>query len=177
MNITWTATNLIHKDLIAAKELVYDTCGHTCTQPLKESESAEYGACTFELNKLSVKFRTAKITPTKTGQFVTLWKRNGKGPIQPYDVSDPIDLFIISTRKDNFFGQFIFPKSVLCEQAIISNNGKEGKRAIRVYPPWDLAPNKQAQKTQKWQLEFFLEIPYNGIIDIDRSKMLYRSED
>ncbi|HLF51966.1 MepB family protein [Flavobacterium sp.] len=168
--------NLIHSDLIAAKELVYDICNFDCTQPLKEAESAEYGAYEFGLNGQSVKFRTAKITPTKTGQFVTLWKRNGKGPIQPYDVSDSVDLFIISTRKDNFFGQFIFPKSILCEQGIISNNAKEGKRAIRVYPPWDITTSKQAQKTQKWQLDYFLEIPDNGIIDIDRSKMLYRSE-
>jgi hypothetical protein len=37
-----------------------------------EAESAEYGAYTFELNDLSVRFRVAKITPTKIGQFVTL---------------------------------------------------------------------------------------------------------
>jgi hypothetical protein len=177
MNTTWAVTNLIHNDLITAKELVYDICNYDCTPPLKEAESAEYGACTFELNKRSVKFRVAKITPTKTGQFVTLWKRNGKGPIQPYDVSDAVDLFIISTRKDKHFGQFIFPKSILCEKGIISNNSKEGKRAIRVYPPWDITTSKQAQKTQKWQLDFFLEIPHNDIVDTDRSKMLYCSED
>ncbi|EKD72557.1 MAG: hypothetical protein ACD_45C00643G0006, partial [uncultured bacterium] len=61
-----------------------------------------------------------KITPTKVGQFVTLWKRINNGPIQPYDVSDPVDFFIVSARKDDCFGQFIFPKSVLRDQAVLS---------------------------------------------------------
>ena len=47
------------------------------------------------------------------------------------------DLFIINTRKDDYFGQFIFPKSVMCEQGVLSIKDDGGKRAIRVYPPWD----------------------------------------
>src|SRR5258708_5952015 len=91
----------------------------------------------FNLNGFFIRFRVAKITPTKIGQFVTLWKRIGNGPTQPYDTSDTVDFFIISTRKDDHFGQFVFPKSVLSEQGILSINGKGGKRGIRVYPPWD----------------------------------------
>lgn len=170
--MTCTNSTTIHNDLLVAKEQVYDKCGFECSLPQKEKESAEYGACVFTLNSQSVLFRTAKITPTKTGQFVTLWKRIEKGPIQPFDDTDPIDLVIINTRKDDRLGQFIFPKSVLCEQGIISTSRKEGKRAIRVYPPWDLATNKQAQKTQKWQLEYFLEIPSDIPINIDRAKLL-----
>ena len=165
--------NTIHTDLLAAKELIYDNCDYECSFPTPEKESAEYGAYDLKINNLSTKFRVAKITPTKIGQFVTLWKRIGKGPIQPFDFTDPIDLFIISTRKDNHFGQFVFPKSVLCEQGILSTNNKEGKRAIRVYPPWDIATNKTAQKTQKWQLEYFLEIPCDKPTDTERVKTLY----
>lgn len=77
-----------------------------------EPESVEYGAYTFGLNDLSIKFRGAKITTTKAGQFVTLWKRIANGSIQPHDISDPVDLFIISTSKDNYLGHFVFPKSV-----------------------------------------------------------------
>ena len=168
----WTNNTTIHNDLLIAKEQVYDKCGFECSLPQKEKESTEYGACTFTLNSQTVLFRTAKITPTKTGQFVTLWKRIENGPIQPFDDKDPIDLVIINTRKSDRLGQFIFPKSVLCEQGIISTSKKEGKRAIRVYPPWDEPTSKQAQKTQKWQLEFFLEIPLDCPIDIDRAKIL-----
>ena len=61
---------------------------------------------------------------------------------------------------------------MLCEQGIIYTSKIEGKRAIRIYPPRDIATNKQAQKTQKWQLEFFLEIPFDKKIGIDRVKLL-----
>jgi hypothetical protein len=64
--------NITHHDLLTAKDLVYNPCRFKCSQPIMEAESAEYGAYTFELNDLSVRFRVAKITPTKIGQFVTL---------------------------------------------------------------------------------------------------------
>lgn len=165
----------LHSDFLATKNLVYDPCKLKYTPPILEAESAEYGACVLEVNNFSVRFRVAKITPTKSGQFVTVWKRLSNGPIQPYDISDPVDFFVISTRKDQHFGQFIFPKSVLCEQGIFSKNGRGGKRGIRVYPPWDKALNKQAQKTQQWQLKYFLEIPLNGAIDRARAQVLYTS--
>ena len=170
-----TTSTTIHQDLLASKELIYDKYNCECSNPIKEAESSEYGAYTFEIDALSVTFRVAKITPTKIGQFVTLWKRIGKGPIQPFDFTDPIDLFIISTRKDNRFGQFVFPKSVLCEQGIVSTNNKEGKRAIRVYPPWDVTLSKQAQKTQKWQLDYFLEISSEKPIDRELLNKLYKT--
>ncbi|MDR0329875.1 MAG: MepB family protein [Rickettsia sp.] len=44
---------------------------------------------------------------------------------------------------------------------------------MRVYPPWDIVINKQAKKTQAWQLEYFLEIPRNKPINYARTQMLY----
>ena len=164
----------IHQELNEVQYRVYDTLGFQYSQPVMEAESSEYGACGFELNRQPVKFRIAKITPTKIGQFVTLWKRIEKGPIQPYDNSDSVDYFIINTRKGDHLGQFVFPKSVLCQQDVFSINGIGGKRAIRVYPPWDVAVNRQALKTQKWQLQYFLEFPKNGGINVARAKLLYQ---
>lgn len=163
----------IHNDLLVTMKIVYSPCGFKYSTPIAEKESADYGAYEFKLNNLNTKFRVAKITPTKIGQFVTLWKRSEKGPIQPYDASDPVNFFVISVRNDKYFGQFVFPKSVLCEKNIFSVNGKEGKRAIRVYPPWDKAVNKQAKKTQEWQLKYFLEMPRNYSVDCIRAKFLY----
>lgn len=169
----WACSDSIHSDLVATKNLVYNPCRLDCSSPLPETHNAEYGAYLFNLNALSIRFRVAKITPTKIGQFVTLWERIGDGPIQPYDVSDLSDFFVISTRKGSHFGQFVFPKFVLCDQDIVSDEGKGGKRAIRVYPPWDNPTSRQAQKTQKWQLEYFLEIPVNIPIEFVRAQMLY----
>ena len=171
--MSWKTVPKIHADLLLAKENLYACCGFECSLPKKEKESADYGAYSFTVNEKSIIFRVAKMTPTKLGQFVTLWKRNGKGPIQPFDFKDAIDLIVISVRKENRVGQFMFPKSVLCEKGIISTTIKEGKRAIRVYPPWDEAINKQAQKTQQWQLDYFLEIPSDEIVNIEHAKMLY----
>jgi hypothetical protein len=46
---------------------------------------------------------------------------------------------------------------VLCERGVISSHAKEGKRAIRIYPPWDKVDNSQAKKTQFWQLQYFID--------------------
>ena len=117
--------------------------------------------------------RNAKITPTKIGQFVTLWKRLNNGPIQPFDVSDSFDFVIINVRSENQIGQFIFPKKVLIEKDVFTTPSKEGKRAIRVYPLWDKPLSKQALKTQQWQLDYFLAIDEVGKTDVQRAKKLY----
>lgn len=163
----------IPQDLVATIKLIYVPTDLKYSRLIKEIESEEYGAYSFQLNELIIRFRIAKTTPTKVGQFVTLWKRAGKGPIQPYDINDPFDFFVISTRKDNQFGQFIFPKSVLCKHDIVSVNGEGGKRAIRVYPPWEKSLNKQAQKSQNWQVKYFLDMSSAKSLDLDRILQLY----
>lgn len=165
--------NVIHSDLLSIQTRVFDACKFKYSLAIAEPESAEYGAYSFELNHLATRFRVSKITPTKIGQFVTLWKRTGKGPIEPFDSLDVLDLVIISAKYETHFGHFIFPKSVLLEKGILSLNGKGGKRAMRVYPPWDIAINNQAQKTQKWQLNYFLDLSDEKEIDFDRAKILY----
>ena len=148
----------MHPDLIAAQKLAYEPSGLVIERFAREKESREYAASEFVVRHQRIRFRVAKITPTKLGQFVTLWKRIDKGPIQPFDKSDPFDLVVISARKSGHFGQFVFPKSLLFEQGILAKDGKGGKRAIRVYPPWVMTDNKQAQETQEWQAPYFFEI-------------------
>ena len=122
-----------------------------------ESESYEYEAVTCTYNKQTIKFRKAKITPTKTGQFVTIWKRNTPKTIAPYDITDNIKFVIIYVESDTKKGIFIFPQSVLIKYNIFSQNNIGGKRAIRVYPAWDNPTSKQAQATQKWQITYFID--------------------
>lgn len=169
---TLTTLNAIHEDLKMVKELVYDTCGFEVTNVEQNPESKEYGACSFMLNGKTIQQRVAKITPTKTGQFVTIWKRNEKGITEPLDYSDDFDFIIITARDNANFGQFIFPKSVLADNGIITRNGKTGKRGIRVYPPWDVVTNRQAIKTQRWQSTYFLTIRDDHSTDFDLLRKL-----
>ncbi|AXT54500.1 MepB family protein [Aquimarina sp. AD1] len=161
-------------NLSQIKKKVYDRCSLKILDYVKESESQEYSACRFKLNGQNVLSRTAKVTPKKVGQFVTFWKRKENGPIEPYDKSDQIDFYIVNVSKKNKLGQFVFPKSLLIKKGIISTEIKEGKRAFRVYPKWDITKSKQAQQTQKWQLNYFYEI--NDKIDFESVLKLYTSQ-
>lgn len=159
-------------DLLAAKELAYDPCAFAVSPPLPEPEGEAYAAYTFTLNGLAVRFRSAKTTPTKAYQFVTVWKRSPGGPIAPFDVSDGVDLFVISSRDADGFGQFVLPVGVLHRRGILSSNGTGGKRAFRVYPPWVTTTSRQAERTQAWQLEHFLRLD-GGPFDLVRARKLY----
>ncbi len=163
----------IYPDLDLIEKLVFKPCELDFSNFETELESQDYAACNFQLNSQNVKFRSAKITPTKTGQFVTLWKRNKKGITQPFDILDDIDFYIIAARKQNEFGVFIFPKSVLYDKKILSDKTRDGKRGIRVYPSWDPTINKQAKKTQQWQTKFFIEILQDKLIDLRKTKLLF----
>lgn len=149
---------MLDNQLLQVKELVYDKCNFEFSNLVIDSESEEYQACSFKLNSFQIIHRLSKITPTKIGQFVTIWKRNDKGITTPFNVSDNFDFIIITSKSDENLGQFVFPKSVLLEKGIISNNNNSGKRGIRVYPPWDFPASKQAEKTQNWQTKYFYSI-------------------
>ena len=166
------ATESFKTDLQLAEKLLYSKCGFQLQNLVWNSESANYAACSFELNIYKIQFRVANITPTKIGQFVAIWKRNNKGITAPFDVADALDFLIISVRDSENFGQFIFPKSVLVSKGIISQNEKGGKRGIRVYAPWDKPTNKQAMQTQAWQVHYFVEIRENLPVDVKLVKSI-----
>ncbi|WP_327303349.1 MepB family protein [Streptomyces sp. NBC_01298] len=173
--VPWLDAASVHGDLRAAKALVYDPCGFTCSQPVPEAESAEYAAHVFTLDGLAVRFRAARTTPTKTGQFVTVWQRSPDGPIRPFDVADAVDLFVVGCRglDPTEFGQFVFPKDVLRRYGVLSVNGSGGKRAFRVYPPWARTANRSAAAAQAWQLDHFLHLPGDRPADPARARALH----
>lgn len=163
----------LHPHLLEAQKLLFEPSGWFIDEIVQEIESETYGAFQFEMNRKRILFRVAKVTPKKIGQFVTLWKRVGKA-IVPYDILDPVDLFVISVRKNELFGQFVFPKAVLCEKGFVSREGRRGKLAMRLYPPWDTPSSQQAKNTQVWQLAYFLEID-PSLTNSTRMEQLYRS--
>lgn len=154
-------------DLLDINEAIYVPCNLKLENFLSNTESNDYEACTFDLNGCHIEFRKAKITPKKMGQFVAFWKREKIGaPIIPYDMADEFDLLIISACNHNNFGMFVFPKNILKEKGVISNKGNGGKRALRLYAPWDNPDSPQAKKTKAWQNPYFIEIkpPFNNIM-------------
>ncbi len=153
---------------------IYDKCDFKISNFKPEIESKEYNACRYELNGRNIFGRTSKITPKKIGQFVTFWKRNIKGVIEPFEENDEFDFYVVNSRTETKLGQFVFPKSVLIKKGIVSTAKKEGKRGFRVYPNWEIAKNKQAEKTQKWQLDYFYEI--NETTDLLKVAKLYKAE-
>lgn len=166
--------NILYRNLKTAKELVYDPSGFDLKNLTIHTEGRAYSACSYELAGKIIEHRASKITPSKKGQFVTIWRRNKEGITKPLDSSEEMDFIIISAGKDDNFGLFIFPKSILLNKGIISLNGKGGKRGIRVYPTWDMVSNKQAEKTQSWQKKYFVWVNDNDQNYLNITKSLLK---
>ena len=154
--------NTLNDTLEFINKSIYLKCNLSISELEIEKEGALYHACSYKLNNNICFNRLAKITPKKTGQFVTFWKRNTKGITEPYHANDNFDFLIINVKFKKRFGQFIFPKIILIEKGIVSSETKNGKRGFRVYPEWDMTENNQAIKTQKWQLKYFTETNHSS---------------
>ncbi|WP_104088450.1 MepB family protein [Arthrobacter sp. GMC3] len=159
------------KGLLQATSEVFEPAALHFSSPVPEPESAQYGAYAFAVGGRAAQFRMAKTTPTKAGQFVTLWQRSTEGPIRPFDTSDGVELFIVHVTNGEQRGQFVFPSDILARRGVLSVAGKGGKRAIRVYAPWVATTSAQAVKSQEWQVEYFLEMGPTS--DLARIRALY----
>ncbi len=163
--------SILNKNLQVIKTEIYDKLSFNLSDFIEEPEGIAYDACQFNLNEKTIICRSAKITPKKVGQFVTFWKRDKNGVTVPYSETDNFDFYVVNVTSKNHRGQFVFPKAVLIHNGIVTTKSKDGKRGFRVYPNWDTAMNKQAERTQKWQLDYFYEI--NSSTDLQRVNKLY----
>lgn len=153
-----TIQNNIYPELFAVQNEFLNALKHLIRDLKWESESKEYHACRFKYQGSDFVYRKAKITPTKTGQFVTIWKRSKEGTIVPYGEADPIDFLMVYTPAANNSGFFLFPKNCLINYAILASENMSGKLGFRVYPPWDITTSKQAMKTKEWQDQYFFDL-------------------
>ena len=128
--------------------------------PDPHPEARAYAGCSFRLGGgpgtgLNVVFRSAKVTPTKAGLFVTLWLRDAEGATRPYTPEDGVDEFWVLAETSGGTGHFRFPAGALARHGVLGTDAKPGKRGFRLYTPWDTDLNAGATKAWAWQRGFF----------------------
>ncbi|MFD0618668.1 MepB family protein [Paenibacillus sp. GCM10027629] len=164
--------NNFYRALTYVNEIFYEPNHIKINSIREETQNSEYGAGIFQLDSISVRFRVAKITPTKTGQFVAFWEKDFDNKNQAFSYENAPDLLVINTftKNNHDFGQFVFPKELLLRQNILKTATSKGKMAIRVYPSWDTPTSKQAIATQKWQIPYF--VTANSKNSLQRQKLI-----
>ena len=65
--------NKFHIALNYVNKILYEPNQLTVQSIKEEKQNSKYGAGTFQLSFKTVRFRVAKKTPTKVGQFVVFW--------------------------------------------------------------------------------------------------------
>lgn len=140
----------------------------------QDQENTDYSGVTIHFKDYKMKFRNAKITPKKIGQFVTFWKKNADHKNEPYHLNDDFDYYIVAAKQQERFGFFFFSKQVLAEENILTNDKKLGKMGFRVYPVWDFPTNKQAAKTKQWQSDYFVELNISEQKYMEKFKSIFK---
>ncbi|QCX52283.1 MepB family protein [Elizabethkingia sp. JS20170427COW] len=148
----------MNEELKKLESFVLNNTGRCISDVVQDKECEEYFGFNMKIDAWEVKFRKAKITPKKVGQFVTLWKRNSKNQTEPFEEKDQFNFYIVVAEEENNYGFFLFPRKVLVEKQILTTCQKIGKRGFRVYPEWAEIQSKQAQKTQSWQVNYFINL-------------------
>ncbi|WP_113754672.1 MepB family protein [Priestia endophytica] len=155
------------KSIELTKELLSYLGNYEITNIFEENQNHEYEGVLFNIVDNSYRSRLAKLTPKKKGYFVVFWEKDTSNQNQAYRYSESPDKIIVSVIDNQLKGQFIFPKSILMKQKVLSSDDSKGKMAIRVYPSWEKDLNNYAKKTQKWQTDFFIDLSEN----IDMKKL------
>lgn len=123
-----------------------------------EDQNKEYCGARFIDNNHTIRFRKAKVTPTKCGLFVVAWEKDENNINQPYEYSNAPEYLMIYIEKEEHKGLFIFHRDILLRYKILSLHKQKGKMGFRVYPPWEEPNNQQALATQKWQSPHYIAL-------------------
>lgn len=162
----------VHPDVARVIGL-FGGLGVTWSPAVPEPDNAEYGAAVSDVGRSTIRFRVGKLTPTKVGLFVSVWRRATDGSTEPFPAEDDVDALVVTARKGERFGAFVFPTEVLASRGVVSVDGAGGKRGFRVYPPWSVTSNPQAERSQKWQCDRFLDMGDGAAVDLQRAVRLF----
>ncbi|HEN0469802.1 TPA: MepB family protein [Streptococcus agalactiae] len=106
--------------------------------------------------------RLAHKTASKMGDFTVFWQKDGNGKNIPFYEQDEVEDLIIVIKDGRWKGLFIIPKEVAVSKGILSSANSQGKMAMRFYPPWCSDLNRTALVTQRWQLNYFIDLSRNN---------------
>lgn len=154
-------------------DLVLRPSALAMSQRQPDLDGLEYDGVTFGVAGRRIIGRSARVTPTKNGLFVALWRRASDGGTRPLAESDPFDVVAVATRDAAGFGAFIFSKADLRTHGVVSGGPSVGKRGFRVYPAWVTPQSRQAERTQSWQLHSFLDLGGAAAADPTRTRQLF----
>lgn len=165
-------SGVAHPDVALVTGL-FDGLGVECSPAVSEPDNAEYGAAVSDVGRSTIRFRVGKLTPTKVGLFVSVWRRGAGGSTEPFPAEDDVDALVVVAREGDRFGAFVFPNEVLATRGVVSVRGAGGKRGFRVYPPWSATSSPQAKRSQGWQCDWFLDLSDGAAVDLQRAGRLF----
>ena len=129
-----------------------------------EEQNSDYESGIVRIGTEQWRIRTARITPTKPGAFVAVWKRSERGTTRPFTADESISGLLVFVAEQERFGVFQFTTVHLLSLGYVSSDLHPGKRGFRVYPAWCTDLNSQASRTQRAQEPAFFELsPRNAL--------------
>jgi hypothetical protein len=169
-------------------ECVFSPAGLTREDVRPDVDGLDYDGIEYTVSGLRIVGRFARITPTKNGAFVAVWRRAADGGTRPFEVADPFDAFTIAVREGASFGLFVFPKAALVGYGVVSagrsgavpdDGGGDGtrlrtsigKRGFRLYAPWVAPSSRQAERSQAQQAPHFLDLTAGPASSADVSRL------
>lgn len=128
------------------------------TQIVVEEQGSDYESGKVTLDSGTWRIRTARVTPTKPGAFVAVWKRSSSGTTEPFDSFDDCVGLMVFVNDVDRFGVFTFTREHLMELGVLQSSLAPGKRGFRTYPSWCTDLNAQAVRTQRAQSDAFTDL-------------------
>lgn len=123
-----------------------------------EEQNSDYESGVALIGKEQWRIRTARITPTKSGAFVAVWKRDEGGSTRPFTADESMSGLLVFVEEQERFGVFQFTPAYLISLRYVSSELHPGKRGFRLYPAWCTNLNPQAIRTQRAQAAAFTEL-------------------
>lgn len=123
-----------------------------------EDQGSDYESGRVKIDADTWRIRTARVTPTKPGAFVAVWRRAQDGNTEPFSSSDECEGLMVFVRDGSKFGVFTFSREHLVELGVVQSTRAPGKRGFRVYPSWCANLNEQATRAQRAQASAFADL-------------------